>query len=105
MKKSRQLLRKGGALVVGKGTRFLLRYTLKVLRIFLWELPVKLYGTWVMLGAYGLGLVVMGYWLDLVDLSDLLWNAGVCLYVSRWRWNWQKLHRGIRPLYERRDDV
>jgi hypothetical protein len=105
MKKSRQLLRKGGTLVVRKGTRFLLHYTIKVLRIFLWELPVKLYGTWVVLGAYGLGLVFVGYSLELVEWTDLLWYAALWLYVSRWRWNWQKLHRGIRPLYERRDDI
>jgi hypothetical protein len=99
------LCRKGGKLVSRLVTRLLLRYLLKFLRIVLWDMPVKIYGAWVVIGAYGTVLALIDYWLGLLDVTDLLWCAGLYVFVARWRWNWVKFHRGIRPLYERRDDI
>src|SRR2546430_1632171 len=97
--KSRHLARKGGVLLLRKGTNFLLRNLLKALVIIVWKIPGKLYGRLIVLGFYGGVLGALGLSLEVVELTDFLWYAGVWLFIARWRWNWQQLHRGIRPLF------
>jgi hypothetical protein len=99
--KPRHLVRKGGILLVRTSGKLVL----KTLVLFIWKVPAKVYDTWVILSFYGVLVAACGVYLDLVELTDALWYAALWAYVARWRWNWKKLHQGIRPLYERRTDL
>ena len=88
-----------------KGIYFLARWGWKGIVILAWRFPSFAWGRWVVLGGYG---VLMGWCLvqaELVDLQPYLVYTLLWLYAARWRWNYHKAMRGVRPVFERRDDV
>jgi hypothetical protein len=81
--------------------RWLLRY---ILAIF-WRAPAQVWGWWVVLGGYGLVLGFVAVVLQLIALERWLAYGILWFFLTRWRWNHARLKQGVRPLFERRDDL
>jgi hypothetical protein len=81
--------------------RWLLRY---VLAIF-WQSPADLWGWWVVLAAYGLLAGAVAVYCHLLRFDRWLAALILWFFIARWRWNWAKMKQGVRPLFERRDDL
>ena len=83
----------------------LVRWVSKLLVATFWHAPAKVWGTWVVLGAYLLVVAALGVWVGMVRWEHLLIYSLVWCYCARWRWNYAVVRRGVRPLFERRGDI
>ena len=81
--------------------RWLLRYGLAIF----WQAPGNLWGWWVVLGAYGLLIGFLAVLSQLLAFERWLAYGLLWLFLARWRWNLVKMKQGVRPLFERRDDL
>jgi len=81
--------------------RWLLRYVV----VICWQAPSALWGWWVVLGTYALLISLILVYLHLLALERWLAAALLWFFASRWRWNFVKMKEGVRPLFERREDL
>jgi hypothetical protein len=81
------------------------RWLLKALLTACWYAPAQVWGGWVVLGAYGLVLGFLGILVHLIAFDRWLAYGILWSFCARWRWNYARLSKGVRPLFERREDV
>ena len=84
---------------------FLVRWFLRYVLTICWQAPGAVWGWWVVLGAYGLLVGLLAVYLHVLALERWIAYGLLWLFLARWRWNLAKMKQGVRPLFERRDDL
>jgi hypothetical protein len=86
-------------------TFLVVRWLVRVIVAVLWQGPAQVWGGWVVLGGYGLALGFLAVVSDLLAVERWLAYSILWGFLASWRWNLARLRQGVRPLFERREDL